>query len=114
MQTNRLVASTKSPQCDFTISLLNDGAYTARFKVRYYVDGIRQPLRISNSLPTIGGRASVTLPWYATDILVILENLGGDWSTIATDTYINNFNYCNKCYKVWGGVATPSWDYINC
>lgn len=108
-------ASANRTECTaFIINLLNEGAFTARFRVQYKVDDVYQTIKVSDQLPFIGNRASVTLPYYATDIAVSLEKLGGSWTGIYRDTGINNVNYCTKCYKVWGDVVGAKWDYINC
>jgi hypothetical protein len=110
-----VIPSTFRPRCNFTIGLLNDGAYTARMRVRYVIDGINQPIYTSNELPFIGNRASVTIPFYSTDINVSLERwTGSNWASIKTDTGINTVNFCTKCYKVWNDVLNPRWDYIDC
>lgn len=99
---------------NFTIKLLNEGAYTARFKVNYMVDRVHQPTLYSDRLPVIGNRAQITLPWYATDVVVTMEKLGGDWSFIAADTGIDTVSYMEKCYKVWGDVVNAKWDHVSC
>ncbi len=105
---------TYEPHCNFTIKLLNEGAYTARMRVSYKIDGVQQPLWTSPNLPIIGNRAEVTIPWYSTDILVSLERLGFNWAGIVQDTGIDSAHWCNKCYKVWGDVSNPKWDYNDC
>jgi hypothetical protein len=97
-----------------TISLQNDGLYTSRFLVQYKIDGIQQPLYVSPSLPFIGNTASVTIPYFATDINVTLERLGFTWGGIIRDTNINTVTQCTKCYKTWGVVTDPRWDYLLC
>lgn len=110
-----VTTSANKTECTaFTISLLNEGAFTARFRVQYKVDDVYQTIRISETLPFVGNRAFITIPYYATDIAVSLEKLGGSWAGIHRDTGINNINYCSKCYKVWGDVVGAKWDYINC
>ncbi len=69
---------------------------------------------VSKELPFIGDTTRVTLPWFSTGIVVSLEKLGFNWAGIFQDTDINTANYCTKCYKVWGDVTTPKWDYIDC
>ncbi len=108
--------TTSVPRCNFTIGLLNDGIYTSRFRVEYSVDGIRQPMITSDSLPFVGQRTKVIIPYYARDVKITLERLGFVYapfhqevlpqSTIATS--------CTKCFKVWGAVTDPKWDYIEC
>lgn len=112
IQTNAPV--THEPRCNYTISLLNDGAYTARMRVSYKIDGVQQPLWTSNDLPFIGNRASITIPWYSTDIIVSLERLGFNWAGIAQDAGLGPAGECNKCYKVWNDVSNPRWDYVEC
>lgn len=102
------------PRCNFTVSLQNDGLYTARFRLQYTIDGIQQPIYVSESLPFIGQRASVTIPFYAKDLIVTGERFGFSWVTTFQDSGINVLTRCTKCYKTWGGVATPSWDHILC
>ena len=106
--------STLIPRCNITISLQNDGLYTARFRVQYTIDGIQQPLYISESLPFIGNTASVTIPYFAKDIIVSLERLGFQWAGIVQDSNINTATQCTKCYKTWGVVSDPKWDYLEC
>lgn len=105
---------TISPRCNFTIKLQNDGFYTARLQVQYSLDNIVQPLLVSGNLPFIGQTASFTLPYYAQDITVIAERLGFTWANIFQDTGINTATRCTKCYKVWGAVTDPHWDYLLC
>lgn len=105
---------THEPHCNFTIRILNDGAFTARMRVGYVIDGVQQPLWTSANLPIIGNTAEVTIPWYSTDIVVSLERLGFNWAGIVQDTGINSNNWCTKCYKVWGDVSNPKWDYTDC
>lgn len=105
---------THIPHCNFTIKLQNDGAYTARMRVGYKIDGVTQPLWTSSNLPIIGDTAAVTIPWYSTDIVVSLERMGFNWAGIKQDTHINSINWCNKCYKVWNDVSNPKWDYMIC
>ena len=83
-------------------------------RVSYKIDGVQQPLYTSQSLPTIGSAASVTIPWYSTDLIVSLERLGFNWAGIYQDTAINSLNWCTKCYKVWNVVTDPKWDYMEC
>ena len=83
-------------------------------RVSYAIDGVNQPIWVSKSLPFIGNTAFVILPWYSTDIVVSLERLGFNWAGIVSDTGINSKNWCNKCYKVWGDVSNPKWDYVEC
>jgi hypothetical protein len=105
---------THIPHCNFTIKLLNEGAYTARMRVGYKIDGVQQPLWTSANLPIIGNSDQVTIPWYSTDIIVSLERMGFNWAGIKQDTHINSINWCNKCYKVWNDVSNPKWDYMDC
>ncbi len=105
---------TFEPRCNYTITMLNDGAYTARLRVIYTIDGIQQPMYVSPNLPIIGNRASVTIPWYARDIFVTGEKLFVNWYTIFSETGLNTTNACTKCYKTWGVVTNPQWDYYLC
>jgi hypothetical protein len=106
---------TSVPRCNFTVSLQNDGAYTARFKVQYDIDGIRQPVLVSRKLHWIGQVATITIPYYAQNILVSLEKYGFfSWVGIAQDTGINTQNACTKCYKTWHTVTDSRWDYVIC
>lgn len=97
---------------NFTVVVANTGAFVARFKVSYKVDGVWQPPITSQEMAIIGNFDRVVVPWYSSEIQVDLERLGGTWSRIALDTSIDGG--CAKCYKLWGGVSTPSWDYIEC
>jgi hypothetical protein len=49
--------STFLPRCNFTITVKNDGAYTARFRVQYLIDNIHQPMYVSQEMPFIGNSA---------------------------------------------------------
>ena len=106
--------ATLMPRCNFTISVLNDGAFTARFKVHHSIDGILQPIYVSDTMPFIGQKQSIEIPWYSQDIMVSLERLGFSWSEIKLDSNVDPTYYCTKCYKVWGSVTNPSWDYMDC
>ncbi len=105
---------TTMPRCNFTITVQNDGAFTGRFKVYYTIDNIVQPLFTSESMPFINQKKSVEIPWYSQNIVVYLERLGFSWSTFAEDTSIDTSIYCTKCYKMWGAVTSPRWDYVSC
>ncbi|RMZ96451.1 neurogenic locus notch -like protein [Brachionus plicatilis] len=105
--------SSGTPRCNFTVSVRNDGAYVARFKLMYSIDGITQPLEVSNSIAARQTQ-SITIPYFAKDLVVISEKLFFDWYTIFTDTGINMQTKCTKCYKVWGAVTNPQWDYLLC
>lgn len=107
--------STTVPRCNFTIGIQNDGLYTARFRVDYTVDGIRQPQIVSDSLAFVNTKTSVTLPFYARNIQVTLERLGFTYAPFAQETLPQNVvaSSCTKCYKVWGAVTDPKWDYID-
>ncbi len=96
--------------------MLNDGAYTARFRVDYTIDNIKQAQLVSDSMAFIGQRTSVLLPYYACNIKVTLERIGFTWASFATDSLPQSTvqNSCIKCYKVWGAVTDPKWDYIDC
>ncbi len=102
------------PRCNFTITVQNEGAYTIRFRVYYTIDGIVQPLFISDNMPFINQKRSVEIPWYSEDIVVTLERLGFSWSIFAQDTNIDTTYYCTKCYKTWGAVTDPKWDHVLC
>ena len=106
--------STFFPRCNFTIGLKNDGAFTTRFRIKYSIDNIQQPIYVSREMAFVGEVTRVTLPWYVTNLVVSLEALGFSWYLVHADTYINTLNYCTKCYKVWGDVSNPRWDYIDC
>ena len=106
--------TTSVPRCNFTIGLQNDGLYTAKFRVQYTIDGITQPVIYSPSLPFIGNTAYITIPYYAKDIIVSIERLGFQWAGIVQDSNINTAVQCTKCYKTWGVVSDPKWDYIVC
>jgi hypothetical protein len=105
---------TYQPRCNITITLLNNGAYTARMRVSYVIDGILQPNYVSRGLAIIGDSATVTIPWYSTNITVYGEKLFVLYYNIFTDTGINTTAACTKCYKVWGAVTNPYWDYYVC
>lgn len=106
--------STRQPRCNFTIGVSNDGAFTARFRVVYSIDGEVQPELQSSNMPWIGQKRTIEIPHFATDIHVYLERLGFYWSLIHEDTGISTETYCTKCYKVWGAVTHPKWDYLQC
>lgn len=112
-QIGGLVGLSGTPRCNFTVSVRNDGAYVARFKLMYSIDGITQPLKVSHSIIARTTR-SITIPYYAKDLVVISEKLFFDWFPIFTDTNINMQTKCTKCYKVWGAVTNPKWDYLLC
>ncbi len=109
-----ITAKQQAPRCSaFTVTLLNDGAFTARLKIGYKVDNIHQPIRVSENLSVIGSKATITIPWYATDVTASLERYGAEWSPIAQDSGISTQN-CRKCYKVWSDVLNPKWDHMDC
>jgi len=111
---DRVFVTQQAPRCSaFTITLLNDGAYTARMKVGYMVDNIHQPIRVSENLTVMGSRTTITIPWYATDVTVGLERYGANWSPIVQDSGIGTQD-CRKCYKVWADVSNPKWDHMAC
>ena len=112
--TTTRITSTFQPRCNFSISLLNDGAYSARYRVEYYIDGVKQQNIISNTLAFIGQYTQVTIPYYATNVSVTLQNLGFQWNDITKDTNLNTANNCIKCYKTWNTVTDPKWDYLAC
>lgn len=113
-QQGREAQITLSPRCNFTIRLENDGFFAARLKVQYSLDGIVQPLLTSHGLPFIGQTAEFTIPYYATDIVVYAERLVLYWIQTFEDTGINTLTRCTKCYKLWGVVGDPHWDYLLC
>ncbi len=106
--------STSVPRCNLTIGVQNDGAYTARFRVAYTIDGIQQGVIFSPNLPFIGNTAYITIPYYSKNIVVSVERLGFTWAGIFQDTGIDVAKQCTKCYKVWGAVTDPRWDYLEC
>lgn len=108
-----LLGLSGTPRCNFTVSVRNDGAYVARFKLMYSIDGITQPLMVSNNIVARNTK-SITIPYYARNLVVIVEKLFFDWFPILTDTNINMQTKCTKCYKVWGAVTNPKWDYLLC
>ena len=112
--TVRTTPATYQPRCNYTITLLNDGAFTARLYVKYTIDGILQPVFASGPLPFIGQSATVTIPYYAENIFVAGQKLFISYYNIFEDTGLNTSVSCNKCYKVWGVVTGPSWDYYTC
>jgi hypothetical protein len=114
--TTTLSSSTQTyqPRCNISITLLNDGAYTARLRVSYVIDGIQQPFYVSNGLLFIGNSVTTTIPWYATNVTVFGEKLFINYYNIFTDTGLNMTTSCTKCYKVWGAVTNPFWDYYAC
>ena len=83
-------------------------------RIEYKIDGVRQANIISKHLPFIGNYAEVTIPYYATDLVVTLERLGWQWAAFASDTKINTYDACIKCYKVWNTVTDPKWDHLQC
>lgn len=106
--------STRQPRCNFTIGVNNDGAFTARFRVVYSIDGQVQPELKSSNMPWIGQKRTIEIPHFATDIHVFLERYGFYWTVIHEDTGISTDAYCTKCYKIWGAVTHPKWDYLEC
>ena len=102
------------PRCNLTIGVQNDGAYTARFRVAYTIDGIKQAVIYSPNLPFIGNTAYITIPYYSKDIVVSVERYGFTWAGIFQDSGIDVAKQCTKCYKTWGVVTDPKWDYIVC
>lgn len=106
--------STLVPRCNFTITLLNDGLFTVRFRVAYKIDGIQQPMFTSENLMFVGQQTSFTLPYYAQDLNVFIEKRFLSWVRVASDTAINTATQCTKCYKVWGVISSPRWDHVEC
>jgi hypothetical protein len=80
----------------------------------YSLDGVEQEAIQSSNMPFIGQERSIEIPFFATGVRVAIERLGFYWSTIAEDSGINTEEYCTKCYKVWGAVTNPKWDYLEC
>jgi hypothetical protein len=70
----------------------------------------------SDSLAFVGQRANVIIPYYARDVKVTLERLGFVYTPIAQELLPQSViaTSCTKCYKVWGAVTDPKWDYIDC
>ena len=83
-------------------------------KIFYTIDNINQPIYVSKDISFVGETVSATIPWFSKNIVVSGEGLGFSWYTIFTDSNINTAQYCTKCYKVWGDVSNPRWDYIAC
>lgn len=106
--------TTYGPRCNLTIALQNDGAYTARFRVAYAIDGVKKDIISSPNLPFIGNTAYITIPYYSTNIIVSVERSGFTWGVIFQDASILTGKQCIKCYKVWGSVTAPRWKNVVC
>jgi len=101
------------PRCNFTVTLRNEGAYIARFKLLYNVDGITQPIQVSNQISAFQSK-SLTIPYFAQNLIVIGERISVGWNEIFTDSGIDIASKCTKCYKTWGAVGSPKWDHLLC
>ncbi|CAF0943117.1 unnamed protein product [Brachionus calyciflorus] len=111
---NFVAPVTSMPRCNFTVTVKNDGAYNARFKLLYTIDGITQPILVSNVIP-LGGSTSLTIPHFSKDLIVITERQSFSWNTMFTDSGIDIATKCTKCYKVWGTlIGSPQWDHVLC
>jgi hypothetical protein len=109
-------AVTSKRPCDYTIRILNTGAYTARFSLYYYYDDIRQPVYSSKPVVFIGNTVQHTIKGTAKNLTVDLEvNTGfAGWKTIHTDKNLGIATDCIKCYKFYGTIFAPKWDHIIC
>ena len=112
--TKQAMKSTREPRCNFTIGVQNDGLFSARFRVYYSVDGIRQTMYQSPSMQVVYRKEFFTIPYYATEIVVDLQVLGFSWFTIWADSGVSSEASCTKCYKTWGAVTNAKWDYVQC
>jgi hypothetical protein len=97
--------------CNLTISVFNQGGYTARFFVDYQ-DFNGKTFREHSSSILSGQTRHVQVPFYGKNLSVqIYTSLG---ELIKNDTSLVSDLPCQKCNKVWGVVGYPKWDYITC
>ena len=95
--------------------MFNDGGYVARLKVIYSLDGIRQPAITSNSAALLRKTEEIIISEDAEDVVVRIEKYAAfHWYLVHEDEDLDVEKECTKCYKVWGPVWKPHWDYVLC
>ena len=95
--------------------MYNDGGYVARLKVIYSLGGVRQPAITSNTAALLRRTEEVILPSDSEDVMVRIEKYAAfHWYLIAEDDNLEVDKECTKCYKTWGTVIKPHWDYLLC
>ena len=86
--------------CNLRISVTNEGAFSARLRIGYSIEGVSQPHYVSETLSLISQTTSFKVPDCADDLVVYVDGLGFTWFQILRDAGINRNNTCFKCYKV--------------
>ena len=84
-------------------------------KVSYSLNNVRLPAITSNVVSTFHRSEEITLPPNSNNVLVKIELLKSfSWKLIHQDENLGVSTECKKCYKTWGTIFKPRWDYLFC
>ena len=94
------------------LTIAHRGAYTARFRVEYELDG--QPVTIRDNAKMSGWERTYLIPETATNIVVTGEGLGFSLSRDSEDSWYPTFKKTyvrspSECIKVYGTAVAQRW-----
>jgi len=93
-----------------TVTLYNDGAYVARLKLKYTLNGAEVSKETDDI--TVWTSKSLDIPARSTDIFVTaIEHTGFGWNEIGTHGFGSPVT---RCYECKGTTFNPSWKEYDC
>jgi hypothetical protein len=92
--------------CNYTIKIINNGGYYARFELSYGANRIGRKPRLTTFTSNSTGifkSTSAVIPLGAENLIVKLEIFNGlSWVIVHQDINLGTKTECTKCYKFWG------------